>query len=117
MRRARVPLSAEPFSQLHAHARMTHQIANISRLHAVLCHDPKLSADASVTNWSAVRLPGLATDRLKECIAWRRHTHGKEEHNRRIEDVFLKRVNKSVFHSSRLSRCQFTLFTAQIFGN
>ena len=98
MRRARTPATAKTFAQLHAYARITDQIADVSSLHAVLCHDPKLFADASVAHRSAACLPGLATGRLKQRISRRRDADRKEKLNRRVEHVFLQRVNNPMFH-------------------
>ena len=75
----------KPFTQFQPHSWVLFNIADVSCLHAVLCHDPELSADECVTHRSAARLPGLATDRFKQRIPGRHNTEGKEKLNRRVE--------------------------------
>src|ERR1700730_6728729 len=77
MRRAGVPATAETFTQLQPHARMTHHIADVSCFHAVLGHDPELIAGASVANRSTARLAGLPTNSFQERIPRERDTHSK----------------------------------------
>jgi len=59
-------MSAEPFAQLQSHSRVVRNNPDVSRLHAVLCHNPELIADACVAHWSAARLPRLATPGFEE---------------------------------------------------
>jgi hypothetical protein len=74
-------------TQFQPHAWVRHNVADVSCLHAVLCHDPKLIADACVTNWGPT-LSGLATDRLKQRISGRRDADCKEKLNRRVSTYF-----------------------------
>jgi len=93
-----MPARPEPFTQFQSHSRMTHNIEDVSCLHAVLCHDPEPMADARVANRSAASLPGLATAGFEQRIPRRRDAYCKQQLNRRIEHVFLQRVNNLVFH-------------------
>src|SRR5438128_9146100 len=98
MCRTGVPASVKPFTQFQPHARMTHQVADVSCLHAVLRHDPELSANVSVADRSMPWLSRLATGRFQEHIARRHHTESEQQLNRRIEKIFLKQMNNSMFH-------------------
>ena len=53
-----------------------------------------------VAHGSAARLPGLTSAGFKERISGRRHAQGKEHLYRRVEHVFLQRVNNLMFHHS-----------------
>jgi hypothetical protein len=66
-----VPASTQPFAQLQAHLRITHNIANVSSFLAVLCHNPKLPSHQSVAHGGAARLSGLAARRFQEPISRR----------------------------------------------
>ena len=79
MRRAGVPPSAKTFAQLHPHARVLCDIADVSRLHSVLSHDPEPIADSCVAHRSPPRLSSSATRRFKESISGRHDADSKEE--------------------------------------
>jgi hypothetical protein len=98
MRCARVPVSPQPIAQFQPHTRVTRNIADVSRVRAVLCHDPELPANASVAYGSVAWLSGLATDCFQERIPRQRDTNSKRKLNWRVEQVFLKRVNNPMFH-------------------
>jgi hypothetical protein len=49
MRRAGVPATSQPVSQLQSHARMVRNVADVSRFCAVFCDDPELLADLRQT--------------------------------------------------------------------
>src|ERR1700687_628719 len=95
-----MPASPEPFTQFQPYAWVRRNIADISRLHAVLRHKPELIADPTVANWNPARLPALTSDGFEERIPWRRHADSEEQLNRRVEHVFLQRVNNLMFHFS-----------------
>src|SRR5258708_32154641 len=61
---ASAPASTKSSPQLHPHARILRNIANISGFRSVLGHDPKLIANASVADGSTPRLSCLATNGL-----------------------------------------------------
>src|SRR5204863_1238723 len=98
MSRAGMPASEEAMAQLQPHARMTHEIADVSCFHTVLRHDPKLSADACVAHRSRARLPSLATGSFQERIPGRRDADCEQNLNRRVKHVFLQRMNNPMFH-------------------
>src|SRR5205085_5870803 len=93
MSRAGMPASEVAVAQLQPHAGMTHQIADVSCFHTVLCHDPKLPADACVAHGSRPRLARCATGSFQERISGRRDADSEQNFNRRVEHVFLERVN------------------------
>jgi hypothetical protein len=66
----------------------------------VVCHNPKLLANASITNWSMARLSSLAPDGLKQRIPWRCQTNSKHNLDRWVEQVLLQRVDNPMFHGS-----------------
>jgi len=63
-------------------------------LPAAESHRPRSSWRAS----SGARLPCLAPICLQERIPWRHNAKSKQQLNRRVEHVFLKRTNKPMFH-------------------
>ncbi len=88
MRRAGVPASADPVAQLQAHPGMMQEIADVSRAHAMLWHDPEVIADARVANWSAARLPGRATGGFRERIPRSRDADSEQKLDRRVSKYF-----------------------------
>src|SRR5207253_11025929 len=98
MCRAVVPANAKPFTQFQAHARVTHQVADVSCLHAMLRHDPELIADAPIAHWSTARLARLATQSFEKRISRRSETDSKQKFDRQIEKVFLQQMNNPMFH-------------------
>jgi len=98
VRRTGVPASVKPFTQFQPHARMTHQVADLSCLHAVLCHDPELIVDTPIAHRSAPRLSRLATQSFEKRISRRRNADSKQKFDRRIEEIFLQQMNNPMFH-------------------
>ena len=70
-----VPASVQTFTQFYSYARMIQEVADVPRFHTVLRHDPKLSVDASVANWSTPSLPAFAADGFEKGIAWRYYAY------------------------------------------
>jgi len=95
---ARVPASPKPITQLQAHVRITHNIADVPSFLAVLCHDPKLPSNESVANGGAARLSGLAANRFQEPISWGDKADRKQKLDGRVKQIFLKKVDYAMFH-------------------
>lgn len=129
-----MPAGQNPVTQFQPYAWVRRNIADVTGLHAVLDHKPELIADPAVANWSAARLPGLATDHVKQRITWRRNTRSEEELNRPdnrdppiarpiVEDVFDQRNNfRPHYGIACMSTVtaiplQCTLFPAPILGS
>jgi hypothetical protein len=93
-----VPASPQPIAQFQAHARITHNIANVPSFLAVLRHDPKLPAHESVAHGGTARPSGLAAGRFQETISRRDQADRKQKLDGRVEQVFLKKVDNAMFH-------------------
>ena len=52
----------------------------------------------SITHWRASWLPRLPSFRFELGISGQRQTHRKREVDRRVEQVFLNRVNDPMLH-------------------
>jgi hypothetical protein len=61
MRSARVPVIPQPLTQFQTYARITLNVADLSRLHPMLCYQPELVSDTSIAHW---RAPWLHTQRV-----------------------------------------------------
>src|SRR5690348_1845030 len=73
-------------------------VADIPRVHAMLCYQPELIFDSSIAHWRAPWLPRLPSFRFEQRISGQRETHRKRELNWRVQQVFLERVDNAVFH-------------------
>jgi len=98
MRRARVPAIFYPLTQFQSYTRITFNVADVSRLHAMLCYKPELVFDASIPYWCATWLPGLPSFRFEQRISGQRQTYRKRELDRRVQKELLNRVYDSMFH-------------------
>src|ERR1700687_2341972 len=78
--------------------RIMFNVADISRLHAMLRHQPELVSDTSIAHWRAPWLPCLPSFRFEQRISGQRQTHRKRELDRRVQQELLKRVYDSMFH-------------------
>jgi hypothetical protein len=54
---ARVPVIPSPLTHLHPYMRITLNVADVSRLHPMLCHKPELRSYAPIAHWRASWLP------------------------------------------------------------
>jgi hypothetical protein len=82
-------------SAVHAN---TLNVADVSRLHPMLCHQPELVSYAPIAHWCAAWLPRLASLSFEQRISRQRQTHRKRELNWRVQKIFLKRVNDLMLH-------------------
>src|ERR1700676_443927 len=98
MRSARVPSSPKSLAQFQSYTRITFNVADVSRLRAMLCHQPELASDTSIPYRSAPWLPRLPPFCFEQRISGQRQTHRKRELDRRVQHVFLKRVNDPMLH-------------------
>src|SRR5215471_21376330 len=98
--RAHVPARAESFTQLHAHARICRDIANVTGFRTMLGDNPELLANASVPHGCAARLSGLAANGFQERVPWREDPQDKQQLDGRIQDIFLEEMDDAAFHSS-----------------
>src|SRR5579863_2103230 len=98
MRRAGVPAGAEPLAPFHADARIGHDITNVSRLHAVFSHNPELPVDKCVAHGGVTQFPALAAGRLQKRISRWSQADRKQELDRRVEQIFLKKMDNAMFH-------------------
>jgi hypothetical protein len=73
-------------------------VADVSRLHAMLCHKPELVSDTSIPHWSAPWLPSLPSFRFEQRISGQRQTQRKHELDWRVQHVFLKCVDNPMLH-------------------
>src|SRR6201987_5904417 len=62
------------------------------------CHKPELVSDAPISDCRASWLPRFPLFRFQERISRQRQAHRKCELDRRVQHVFLKRVDNAVFH-------------------
>ncbi len=53
MRSARVPVIPQPLTLLQTYMRITLNVADVSRLHPMLCYQPELVSDTSIAHWRA----------------------------------------------------------------
>src|SRR5215470_13468454 len=73
-------------------------VADISRLHPMLCHYPELIPYMSIAHWRAPWLSCLSSRRFQQRISGQRQTRRKRELNWWIEQVFLKCMDNAMFH-------------------
>src|SRR5215471_20947519 len=78
--------------------RITLDVADISRLHPMLCHYPELISYMSIAHWGPPWLSCLSSCRFEQRISRQRHTRDKRELNWRVQKIFLKCVDNPVFH-------------------
>jgi len=95
---ARVPSSPKSLAQFKSYTRIMLNVADVSRLHAMLCHYPELVSDAPISDWRASWLTRPPPGGFQQRIPRQRQTHRKGELDRRVQQVFLKRVNDLMFH-------------------
>jgi hypothetical protein len=95
---ARVPSYPKSLSQFQSYVWITLDVADVSRLHAVLCHKPELVSDAPIADWRAPWLPRFPPSRFEQRISGQGQSNRKRELDRRVQHVFLKRVDNAVFH-------------------
>jgi len=69
--------------------RVTLNVANVSRLHPMLCHKPKLVSNVPIADWRAPSFPCLPACRFEQRIPRQRQTRRKRELDGRVEHVFL----------------------------
>src|SRR6266849_2933888 len=93
-----MPAGQNPMTQFQPYAWVRSNVADIACLHAMLRHKPELIADPAVAHRSAARLAGVAAGGFEQRISWRRDANRKEELNRRVEQVFLKRIHHPMLH-------------------
>ncbi len=96
---ARVPARPEPIAELQAYPRITRDVEDVAGFLAVLCHDPELFTHASVAHRSAAGLPTLAANRFQQRTTWRHQADSNQEFDRRVKQIFLKKVNNLMFHA------------------
>jgi hypothetical protein len=94
----RVPSSPKSLAQFQSYTRITFNVADVSRLHAMLCHKPELVSDASIPYWCASWLPRLPFSCFEQRISGQGQSNQKRELDRRVQHVFLKRVDNAMFH-------------------
>src|SRR5208283_4062644 len=80
-----------------SYTRITFNVADVSRLHAML-YKPELVSDTSIPYRSAPWLARLPSFRFEQLISGQGQPHHKRELDRRVQHVFLKRVDNVVFH-------------------
>ena len=56
-------LERQPLTQLQTYTRIALDVADVSRVHAMLCHWPKLISETSIAYWRAPWLPRLPSFR------------------------------------------------------
>jgi hypothetical protein len=95
---AGMPACPQSMAQFQPHTRVSPHVEYVSGFHAMLRYYPELLAHSSVADWRAAWLSGFAPRRFEQRIPRQRQTHRKRELNRRIEQVFLKRVNNAMLH-------------------
>src|SRR5215469_13764140 len=78
--------------------RITLNVADVARLHPMLCHQPELISDSSIAYGSAPWFPSLPPFRFKQRISGQRQTYRKSELDWLVQKIFLKLVNNPVFH-------------------
>jgi hypothetical protein len=98
MSSARVPAESEPLTQFQTYMRVMFNVADVSRLHTMLCHNPEFPSDMPIPYWSAPWLPSLSSFRFEQRISGQRQTQRKRQLDWRVQKIFLKSVNDSVLH-------------------
>ena len=98
---ARLPVIRKPRAQFQTYMRITLNVANVSRFHPMLCHEPELTSDMSIAHWRAPWLPRLPSFGFEQRISGQRQTRRKRKFDRRVEQIFLKGVDNLMFHLSR----------------
>src|SRR5580700_10683870 len=78
--------------------RITLNVTHVSSLHAVLCYQPELIPDTSIAHRRPPWLARLPSFRFEQRVSGQGHTNRKRELDRRVQHVFLKRVDNAVFH-------------------
>jgi hypothetical protein len=74
MRGALVPAIPQPLTHLKTYMRITLNVADVSRLDPMLCHQPKLVSDTSIAHWRASWLPRPPSFRFEQRISGQRQT-------------------------------------------
>src|SRR5262249_46279630 len=88
--------------------RILFDVADISRLHPMLCHYPELISDMSIANRRAPWLPGLPPFSFEQRISGQRTARRKRELNWRVQKIFLKGVDNPMLHFA-IDRINFAL--------
>src|SRR5690349_14140075 len=99
---ARVPANLKSLSQLQTYMRITFNIADVSRLHAMLCYQPEHVSDSPIAHRCPPWLSRLPSFRFEQRISGQRETYRKRELDRRVQQKLLNRVYDSMFHFVRL---------------
>ena len=68
-------------------------------LHAKLCNYPELISDMSIAYWNTPWLPSFSSFRFQNRVSGQRYTNSKHELDRRVQKIFLKRVNDLILHT------------------
>src|SRR5215470_7673227 len=79
-------------------------VAGVSRLHPMLCHQPELAPDTSIAHWRAAWFPRFPSSRFKQRISAQWQTNRQRELNWRVQHVFLECVDNPMLHFSHAPR-------------
>src|SRR5215468_2305567 len=78
--------------------RITFNVADVSRLHAMLCDKPELVSNTSIAHRRPPWLARFPSFRFEQRISGQRYTNSKHELDRRVQKIFLKRVDNPMLH-------------------
>src|SRR5581483_2339419 len=78
--------------------RITLNVADVSRLHPMLCHHPELVPDESIADGRASWLPRLPSFCFEQRVSGQGQTRRKRNLDWRVKKIFLKRVNNPMLH-------------------
>src|SRR4029077_18488040 len=88
-----VPAGPHAITQLHAHLRFIHNVADVGGTLAVLGDDPELLTDESDSHRDAARLAGFAAGGFEDGASGDCNANREHRLDGRVEEVFLQNVD------------------------